>query len=549
MGMNGAWADVTVTLANGSSDPDNNGTRSSSTFTTNAASGLAGVVLTANANVDHYSQGTYVGRLALKTSAANTDEIWTITAPAGYGIKAYSLQATCAGNYTATITAGGTNYSISNDSYTTVSESGLNVQSVSLTVKDSATNWIAVGPFTVTVYPILEDTKLYRLKQEWRNNGTFNYYLYANTSDATNGDRLWKTSSVTNATLLTNSNYIWQAKSSSNNWLLYNIGGERYIAKSASASTSGSACTPLSATTTDDAEPLSLVNLSATVAGCVNLKATTQTNIYLDSYGTGSPHTNYVGWHTSTTHSGSFFKFIPVKTVTFSPAVAVNGGNAVSTIYVAADGSDSFTLPTGYTYTINSTDYSNTDAATAIAAAGNSDITVTVAPANGMALNVSAGTFDHGGNEGGYAQWASNRNPAISIISNNTDNTSMLAAIKNGNTSGFSLFSNNIPTFNISVPDGYVINSYTIVGTATSGDVTFTPTGGTATVFPQGVNATACVTGLNSDAASFQLSGGSGIYLDNVAVYVEYTVNAAGTALNASEGTFSHGFASMMPCS
>ena len=68
------------------------------------------------------------------------------------------------------------------------------------------------------------------------------------------------------------------------------------------------------------------------------------------------------------------------KKVTFSIAVAVNGGDAVSTIYVATDGSDEFTLPTGYTYTFGGTTYYTAkSAAAAIAAAGTDDISVTVA--------------------------------------------------------------------------------------------------------------------------------------------------------------------------
>ena len=70
-----------------------------------------------------------------------------------------------------------------------------------------------------------------------------------------------------------------------------------------------------------------------------------------------------------------------LKTVTFSIAVAVDGGDAVSTIYVACDGSDSFTLPAGYTYTFGGATYvTTTSAAAAIAAAGTDDISVTVSP-------------------------------------------------------------------------------------------------------------------------------------------------------------------------
>ena len=106
----------------------------------------------------------------------------------------------------------------------------------------------------------------------------------------------------------------------------------------------------------------------------VALKSNNQTNTYLNSYSTG---TNYVGWHNAV-HAGYYFSFIPVKTVTFSSAIAVNGGEPVSAIYVATDGSDSFTLPENYKYSFDNGEnyvYAS-EAATTIASAGTSDLTV-----------------------------------------------------------------------------------------------------------------------------------------------------------------------------
>ena len=157
LGTVGAWADVTVTLADASVDPYTYGTRSNSnqTFTSNAASGLEGVVLDVTGAVDHYSSGTYGGRLALKTSAASADETWTLTAPEGYLIKGYSFSARAAGSYTATITADGTEYNVTSDeTYTNVAVSDLKVKTTSFTVNASAANWIAIGPFTVTLAKI-----------------------------------------------------------------------------------------------------------------------------------------------------------------------------------------------------------------------------------------------------------------------------------------------------------------------------------------------------------------------------------------------------------
>ena len=157
MGVSSAWADVTVTVAGSSgSQPYAYGTRSNSnkTFTTNDASGLSGVVLNVTGSIDGYSQGTYGGRIALKTAAASTDETWTLTAPNGYLITGYSFSAVAAGSYTATITAGGNNYNISNSGYTNVSVTSLKAKTTSFTVNASAANWLAVGPFTVTLKPI-----------------------------------------------------------------------------------------------------------------------------------------------------------------------------------------------------------------------------------------------------------------------------------------------------------------------------------------------------------------------------------------------------------
>ena len=150
------WADVTVTLSDGSanSDPYVYGVRSNSnkTFTTDGDAGLAGVVLDVTGAIDKY---TNIGSLALKTSAANTDETWTLTAPEGYLIKGYSFSAQAKGSgQTCTITAGGTTYSISSSAYTEVPVSGLKVKSTSFTVNASSTDWIAFGPFTVTLTKI-----------------------------------------------------------------------------------------------------------------------------------------------------------------------------------------------------------------------------------------------------------------------------------------------------------------------------------------------------------------------------------------------------------
>lgn len=232
--------------------------------------------------------------------------------------------------------------------------------------------------------PVLVNDQKYRILQAWTSN---RYYLYSNTSDGTNGNRLWK-NAASATTLLTNANYIWQAKSSDSNWKLYNPASGRYISKPESTSADGTAVNGLSATSSDDAEPMSLVSAEScsyppsdySSRSYFALKATTLTT-YLNSYSTGN---NYVGWHNAV-HAGYYFRFIPVKTVTFvdgdsNPiAIAVNGGAAVSKIYVATDGTDVLELSNQYKYKINGGDpLSYSTASTEISSAGTADITVTV---------------------------------------------------------------------------------------------------------------------------------------------------------------------------
>jgi len=229
----------------------------------------------------------------------------------------------------------------------------------------------AAGTADLTVTVIDCTSNKYRLHQYWRDNGSNDFYVYANIDDGTYSNRLWE-SIANKTTLLTDNKYLWELKSSDANWIFYNPTADRYINLAQSKSTQGNGIEVL----TDDiskAEPFNIIK--ANKENCFNLKATTQTNIYLDSW---SASDNSVGWHTSATHYGAYFKLIPVKTVTFTTAVAVNGGDVVTTIYVAKDGSDSFTLPEENVYCINGVWMNNTSAASAIAEAGESDIEVTV---------------------------------------------------------------------------------------------------------------------------------------------------------------------------
>lgn len=73
-------------------------------------------------------------------------------------------------------------------------------------------------------------------------------------------------------------------------------------------------------------------------------------------------------------------------------------------------------------------------------------------------------------------------------------------------------------TYTLEVPDGYVISSYTLNGTATDGDVTITPSGESATVISNGNSlADALAVTVRAQSTSFVLAGG---HLTSVALSV-----------------------------
>ncbi len=152
----GMWADTTVTIVDGTHDPyDYFGTRNNSvtpnTLTTNATSGLAGVVLTAPV----IDKGTYWSTrcMSIKNSVANTDEDVTFTAPTGYLIKSISMtvQAISSNNsYDVTVYGETTRVTgaSAKDYFISVNASSFSftINSVSGTV-----NWLAVKSMSVTL--------------------------------------------------------------------------------------------------------------------------------------------------------------------------------------------------------------------------------------------------------------------------------------------------------------------------------------------------------------------------------------------------------------
>lgn len=154
-------------------------------------------------------------------------------------------------------------------------------------------------------------------------------------------------------------NWMWQlVQDGTNGYRIYNVGKEKYIG---GRTTTGDYLTLVDAASANSF--IAVYNNATTV------KFRDKTNsLWIDRSG-GKTYA-----HTS----GQQFTFKRMYKVDFSEAVAVNGGDAVSTIYVAADRSDSFTLPSDKLYSINGGEaIGHADAESAIASCS-SNITVTV---------------------------------------------------------------------------------------------------------------------------------------------------------------------------
>ena len=160
----GSWADVTVTLVDGTGTNapfDYYGTCSTSTtphtFTTKATSGLAGLVLSAPVIDRATWWSTYC--LALMPSATQTNENITLTAPDGYFITAISMTVQAnSSNFPYDVTVGGETTRVTGASSVPFSVSNLLVNSYTITfnhVKPSfdekGNKWLAVRSMTVTL--------------------------------------------------------------------------------------------------------------------------------------------------------------------------------------------------------------------------------------------------------------------------------------------------------------------------------------------------------------------------------------------------------------
>ena len=294
----------------------------------------------------------------------------------GYKITGYSISFKSVGS-TTTITAadGKTSKTADGTTAQTLSVTGLSTLNTSYSVS-GGNNAIITG-FTIT-YEAVDGAK-YRMNQRWNN--TTDYYTYGKSDDLT---YMYETNSATGITLLTNSYYMWAAHSNNCKLLLQNVGTTRYVG-TFTKTTSNVAYALMTSENAAGAENLRLV-CNYNYGNYYTLQGISN-SAYIDSY--GSANNSDVRVHNNL-HQGDIFKFIPVKTVNFvntsseAQAITVTASDApsgsYSTIYVAMDGSDSFTLSGSYKYSFDNGDnyVLASEAATTIASAGTSDMTVMV---------------------------------------------------------------------------------------------------------------------------------------------------------------------------
>ena len=157
----------TVKVVYGTTGETTYGTLSGDTWTSNNTNNpIAGLTLTkSDGTFDKYSSWNSHYNLAYKPAAANTASTLTLTAPAGYLIKSYSLLAAKASSashtYTLTLADGNSitpAFASSASGYTTLSQTDLYVPSTTITVETTdATKFLAIADFVIILtkdYPV-----------------------------------------------------------------------------------------------------------------------------------------------------------------------------------------------------------------------------------------------------------------------------------------------------------------------------------------------------------------------------------------------------------
>ena len=149
-----------VKIVYGTSGESAFGSWSGLTWTSNAASGVAGLTMTlSDGSHDKFSSFNNRYNMAYHPAAANTNSTLTLTAPDGYIITGYSVQTGVYQASTYTLTAeDGTSVIPANlgSTYTPLEVSGLSAASTAITVTTTdASKWLSLANFTVTIQPII----------------------------------------------------------------------------------------------------------------------------------------------------------------------------------------------------------------------------------------------------------------------------------------------------------------------------------------------------------------------------------------------------------
>lgn len=144
----GAWA-TDVTVIDKTKDATTYGSLSNGTFTTNSASGMAGVTIDGikSTTATNFAYGACLGFTSVQNGTV------TMTAPTGYIITGYTLTArsnTYSVSYTLTPSAGGSAVTTSTGGVN-LTASGLNAQTASFTYSAASANSFYIPSMTITV--------------------------------------------------------------------------------------------------------------------------------------------------------------------------------------------------------------------------------------------------------------------------------------------------------------------------------------------------------------------------------------------------------------
>ena len=153
-----------VKIVNGLSGETTYGSWSGLTWTSNDASGVAGLTMTlSDGSYNRFSNFNSRYNLAYHPTAANTNSTLTLTAPEGYVITGYSVQTGVYKGTTYTLTASdGTSVTPANleSTYTPLEVSGLSAASTTITITTTdASKWLSLANFTVDLIPLTTYTR------------------------------------------------------------------------------------------------------------------------------------------------------------------------------------------------------------------------------------------------------------------------------------------------------------------------------------------------------------------------------------------------------